>query len=268
MKKIRYSIMFAFLIIAGCTHVGTHQAGPKISASQYELIHWMTRYYQNPSPNEFINWLQQLSAEGLLRNEKKQFPFLGFAATVFNINADKVSEWIKVIDSFPKQDKKTILVALWLSDTKESRDALSDTVHKKVLQGHNYFHFDMQQPPPNLNEIDKYWGFLDIQWGRFLASGSEEPIVQIVSILEFASFSGSRKKYPDPKTKEEKWAIINEALYKTAMRSLRSNCKIHPRVLEICEQIYKEKRFSPLAQKSLESILIEMRPQLTTQVVS
>ena len=248
----------------GCSQVEKRQVSPQISESQYELINWMTFYYKNPSPNEFINWLQKLSSEGLLKNEKKQFPFLGFAATVFKANPDKVLEWLKVIDSFPEEDRKTVLIALWLSDTQESHDALLDTFHKELLKGHNYFNFDMQLPPPSLNEVDKYWGFLDIQWGRFLASGSKEPIVNIASILEFASFLGSKKKYHNPKNAEEKWAIINEVLYVTAMKSLRSNCKIHSKVLQICEQLYKDKRFDRLAQWSLKSILVEIRPNKYT----
>jgi len=269
MKRVVSLIfLFSFLAILGCAQVNKHQVAKKISESQYELINWMTSYYKNPSPNEFPDWLKKLSSKRLLKDEKKQFPFLGFAATVFEANADKVPEWLRIIDSLPKRDRKTVLIALWLSNTKESHNALSDISRKNLLQTRNYFNFQMQQLPPSLNAIDKYWGFLDIQWGRFLASGTKEPIVNITSVLEFASFLGSKNKYPKPKTKEEKWAIINEALFTTALRSLRSNCKMHSKVMEICEQIYEEGSLGRLAQWSLKSILIEMKPDKYTIEVS
>ncbi|MBI9092248.1 MAG: hypothetical protein JEZ12_23795 [Desulfobacterium sp.] len=263
MKQIiRLAFLCSFLTLLGCTPVNKSQVGGKVSVSQLELIDWMTSYYKNPSPKEFPNWLKELSSEGLLKDEKKQFPFLGFAATVFEANADQVPEWIRTIDVLPQQDRKTVLIALWLSNTEESHNALSDISRNNLLQTHNYFNLQTQrlQFPPSLDTIDKYWGGLDIQWGRFLASGAKKPIINITSVLELASFLGSNKKYPKPETKDEKWARINEVLFTTAMRSLRSNCKRHPKVLEICEQIYEEGKLDRLAQWSLKSVLIEMKP--------
>ncbi|MCG8643900.1 MAG: hypothetical protein MI862_29535, partial [Desulfobacterales bacterium] len=245
------------LAVSGSTQV---HANKKISASQYELINWMQFYYTDPSPNAFPNWLKRLSAEGLLRDEKRQFPFLGFAATIFEANARKVPEWIEGIDALPKKDRKTVYIALWLSNTKESRNLLSDVSRRRLLETRNYFNFQTEHQPPKLNEIDKYWGFLDIQWGWFLASGAKEPVENITSVLTFASFLGSKKKYPEPKTKEEKWAVINERLFQSAMRSLQSNCKTHSRVMEICEEIYEEGTLEHLAQWSLKSILIDVKP--------
>ena len=261
MKQITYlTLLFFFLAMTGCAQVKKSQVGVKASVSQLELINWMTFYYKKPSPKEFPNWLKRLSSEGLLKDEKKQFPFLGFAATVFAANADKVSEWTRTIDALPQRDRKTVLIALWLSNTEESHNALSDISRKNLLQIQNYFNLQTQRLPPSLDTIDKYWGFLDIQWGRFLASGAKKPIINITSVLELASFLGSKKKYSKPETKEEKWAIINEVLFTTALRSLRSNCKMHPKILEICEQIYEEGKLGRLAQWSLKSILIEMKP--------
>jgi hypothetical protein len=53
--------------------------------------------------------------------------------------------------------------------------------------------------------------------------------------LEFAQFISSHKKFPKPNTDEEKQAVLKEIFCQTASWSLRSNCQINPKALEICE---------------------------------
>jgi hypothetical protein len=175
----------------------------KISDEQLELTNWMMFYYKKPAPNDFPDWIKKASAEGMFKDEAKQFPFLGFVATIFATNADKIPQWVKIIDTLPEQDRKTVLIALWLSGTKFSQDTLLVKSRQRLLNGQNYFNFQTDLKPPSLNDINVYWGFLDIQWGRFFASGSEEPIKNIISVLKFAQFMGARETYPQPKTDEE-----------------------------------------------------------------
>jgi hypothetical protein len=145
--------------------------------------------------------------------------------------------------------------------TKQARDALSVRSRKKLVQGSNYFNFDTRREPPGLDEIDIYYGgFLDIQWGRFSASGEEVPIRNIISTLELARFAGARERLPEPRTDEEKRAVVSEIILETALWSLRSNCKTHPRVLEISEKVYGEGSLSRLARFCLRSILVEFNP--------
>ena len=39
-----------------------------------------------------------------------------------------------------------------------------------------------------------------------------------------------------PKSDQEKHAVIKEAIFQSALWSLRSNCQMHPKVLAICEK--------------------------------
>jgi len=308
MKSITYLALLLLLAAPVPAQITRDQLPPEkasqISDAQLELTNWMMFYYKKPLPDDFPRWLKSASTEGMLKDEKRQFSFLGFAATVFAANSGKVPQWMGTIDALPKQDRKvsysnsvvklknlnfkkikhsninkiffeqinlprnlnrihrkTVLIALWLSGTKASRDAISVKPRKTLLRGRNYFNFQTRREPPSLDGINVcYGGFPDIQWGRFFASGSEKPIKNVISVLELAQFIGSRQKYTKPKGEKEKQAVLKEAIFRSAIWSLRSNCQMHPEVLTICEQIYKKGKLSRLARLSLKSILIELKP--------
>ena len=98
----------------------------------------------------------------------------------------KISQWASDIEELPKKHKKTILIALWLSGTKESKSIFQQSQFKSIIKGENFYNFDTSQEPPNLDKLYKtYGGFLDIQWGRFLATGDKKPIKLIISTLEY-----------------------------------------------------------------------------------
>ena len=78
--------------------------------------------------------------------------------------------------------------------------------------------------------------------------------------MELAQFMGAGKKYPHPATDQEKQSVIKEAIFQSAVWSLRSNCKMHPKVLEICEKIYSENSLNRLPQLVVKSILVELKP--------
>ena len=232
-------------------------AANRISDEQLELINWMMFYYRHPKPDEFPKWLNRASAAGLLKDDERQFPFLGFEASIFMMNADKIPQWINFIDALTEHDRKNVLIALWLSDTKTGRSALQVESRRALISSDNYFNFKTDKDIPGMDRIkNTYMGYLDIQWGRFMATGSEKPVRNIISVLEFARYLGSQKKYPHPQTDEEKDCVIKEILFQTAVWSLRGNFQMHPKVLEICKKVYGEKVLNSHAQAALQGLLI------------
>ena len=129
MKLIIYLILLICLAVPVTAQLTRDQLPPemsrKMSDTQLKLTNWMMFYYQKPAPDEFTGWLKKASADGMFKDEKRQFPFLGFLATVFAENIDKIPQWMNTIDSLPEMERKTVLIALWLSGTKASQDSLS-----------------------------------------------------------------------------------------------------------------------------------------------
>jgi hypothetical protein len=232
------------------------------SEKQMALINWMVFYYQKPDPDEFPRKILAFSEAGLLDQEKRQFPFLGFASTVFRENPSKIKAWVTALDRLPENHKRVVWLALWLSNTKESNALFKEQVHQKVISGRNYYNFETNESPPDLAKIDMlYGGFLDIQWGRFLATGDKEPISLIINTLEFGDFWGAQERYPNPTSQGEREAIIKEAIFKAAIWSLQSNCKTHGLVKSLCVQLYESGQLTEKESKYLRLVLSQVDPE-------
>lgn len=232
------------------------------SSKQMELINWMVFYYQNPEPSKFPKKLIAFSDEGFLNEEKRQFPFLGFASSVFHDNADKIKTWVLEIDNLPQEHKKIILLALWLSDTQEAKDLFLTPKFKEAITGWNYFNFETDKTPQDLDYIDRmYGGYLDIQWGRFLATGKKKYIRLIIGTLDYGDSWGASKKYSKPLSEGQKIEIIRESNFKAALSSLQSNGKIHSLVKQYCSEIYETKNLLAQEKKYLGMLLSKVYPE-------
>ena len=136
-------------------------------------------------------------------------------------------------------------MALWLSDTKESKDLFQAKKYKEAIKGENYYNFETDRSPPDLDYIDRmYGGYTDIQWGRFLATGKKKYIRLIIGTLDYGDSWGARKKYSKPLSEDQKTEIIREANFRAALWSLQSNCKMHLLVKQYCSEIYETDKLS------------------------
>jgi hypothetical protein len=230
---------------------------------QIELINWMVFYYQKPEPDEFPNKLTAFSKAGLLDEERKQFPFLGFASTLFRDNPTRLNSWLSNIEALPPDQKRIVLLSLWLSDTRESILLFKQAKYRALISGKNYFNFETDKPAPDLDSIDPmYGGFLDIQWGRFLASGNKKPIRLIIRTLAFGDSWGAAEKYSEPFSEVQKHEIIKEAIFKAALWSLQSNCKVHPAIKKYCSELYESSELSAKEKKYLGMLLTQVYPEM------
>ena len=238
------TFIIVFIVFAFPLSVPANSATPE----QAELAKWMTFYYQKPDPNIFPGKLKAFSAAGIFDEEKNQFAFFGFAGAIFKNNDDKVRIWLKEIDTLPRDHKKIILLALWLSDSQQAKEIFREDKYKEIISGENYYHFNTAASPPDVDKTmlqDKFYflgGLLDFQWGKFFATGERKPIELIISALQFGSFWGSKDKYKGNKelTKTQKDEMVNEIIFGAALWSLQSNCRQHELVKKYCLDIYED----------------------------
>ena len=110
-----------------------------------------------------------------------------------------------------------------------------------------------------------YSGFLDIQWGRFCASGKKRPIELIISTLKYGNYYGTIKRTDNKKNEElsnkEKDMILKEAIFNAAIWSLRSNCLHHPLVKQYCMEIYEEGKLNKASKHWLGALLAQVYPE-------
>ena len=97
---------------------------------------------------------------------------------------------------------------------------------------------------------------LDMLWGTFMASGSYMPILKLIQTLDYVQYAGSLDKFKtSTKTEEDRQKAINEAIYKAAVWSLKSNYTQHELIKEYCNWALQFENLSVVQKKELEKII-------------
>lgn len=216
---------------------------------------WVTHYYKAPSPDRLISEVRALSKAGVLR-KSAQPPLVGFMSRIMKANPDHIQKWIVALSDLPQEGKDILLEAAWYSDTKEARKYFKDHGLSKYLK----------EKAPNILEMDvSSPEVLDMLWGYFMATGRKEPISRIVKAFELSKYQGALKRLKtSEKTEKVKKEAYLEATFQAACWSLESNCKQHPRVLKICEQLFVSDTLSKPERLWLAVILSKVKPEKYT----
>ncbi len=213
---------------------------------------WLTDYYIYPTPDLFVSEVNNLSKSGVLSDPKHKQTISVFLSRILADNPDKTLKWMKELDHLNKTDMEPVFYAVWLSDTKESKEYLKSIGATKALETKPTDFLQVPIDSPNT---------LDTLWAYFFATGQKEPIRKIVSAFNYENHSGALKAYKMSKqTEQDKQNAILDSIFMSARWSLESNIKQHPRVGEICGDIFKDKSLTNSEQLWLGVVLSKALP--------
>jgi len=194
---------------------------------------WITFYYKSPSPERFVDELRALTTAGTFEDSKSHAPFIGFLSQVMAQNPESVEPWLKEFEDLDEQPRKLILAAAWYSDTDGAKAYFKEKKLENLAE---------KDPPDILDLKVDNPSTLDMLWGYFLATGEEAPIRRIVSGLQLSKYAGAAEAFKESqKTEEDKRKVWLYATFQAARWSLTANSKQHPKVLEYCEGIIRDK---------------------------
>jgi len=214
---------------------------------------WLMNYYKNPTPGTFVEEVKNLSKSGVLSDPKHKQTISVFLSRVLAANPDKTLKWMKELNHLNKSDMEPIFYAVWLSDTQESKEYLKSIGATKALETKPTDFLNVQIDSPNT---------LDALWAYFFATGQKEPIRKIVSAFNYQEHSGAFESYEtSQKTEKDKQNALLDSIFMSARWSLESNIKHHPRVGEICEDIFKDKSLTNSEQLWLGAVLSKALPE-------
>jgi hypothetical protein len=174
---------------------------------------WLNNYYQNPAPERLPSAILELSNSGYFEVPGHVPLAIGFIASVFAQNPDRVEDWMGVSRALPVAHQRILASALWYSGNAKgpaylrrlSRNADPEVRHEVEA---------LAATTPDLRAVDvRSAQSLNLQWGAFLASGDKTPVRNILAAL--GSQSNSKL------SQEVRW-------------SLAQNAAQHQRVLAIC----------------------------------
>ena len=208
---------------------------------------WMSFYYRTPQPERFVTEVREMSKAGALSQENAEGPMTAFLSRVMAQNPEKIAAWMSDLSDLPERDKAALYKSIWLSDTKQGRQYLKDNGQVDFAK----------KTPPNLLKLElDSTSVLDTWWGYFFATGDVAPIRQVVSAFNYSKYDGALSRYEKSKKTDEDMKEANyDAIYRAGIWSLASNCREHPKVREICEDLLKSKDLNAVEKEVLGQIL-------------
>jgi len=203
---------------------------------------WLTFYYRDPRPDQVVAQLKAWSSEGTLQDANARAPLTGFLSQIFRQNADKLQDWRLQLKGLPKEDLELINMAIWMSNTKESKELLQKEIPKA---------FKDKSPPDILTLKLDSPSALDLLWGYFFATGDSKALRRIVAMFRYAD--APTKLEGIPKDRSPLYVILPKA----AKWSISSNARQHPKVMEDCKKILASDQLNDTEKKWLDESLQE-----------
>jgi hypothetical protein len=184
------------------------------SLQQSSAERWLTRYYENPRPDDLLVSVHQLSANGFFEQAGNTAMAIGFFTEVFANNPQRVRQWLDHTSDLPEAHRRILAAAAWqaghprglalMREFSANDQKLVQIQVNDLLRRGPYTVADT----PVISESS-----LRLQWGAFLATGNDRHVVAMLNALG-----------------------TNERDLTLAVRySIAQNAANHRRVLDICK---------------------------------
>jgi len=179
-------------------------------ASSSSAEQWLNNYYQQPAPERFTSAILELSKSGYFEEAGHVPLAIGFVATVFAQNPDKVQSWLGVSRVLPVAHQRILVSALWYSGNPKGAEYLR-AYSRDCEPGLRASINELLNSAPSIpNAQVQSVASMNLQWGAFLATGDTAPVRTILAALGSSNLD-----------QDVKW-------------SLAQNAAQHERVLSIC----------------------------------
>ena len=209
---------------------------------------WITNYYQQPTPENFVSEVRGWSASGLLSGNKS-YALAVFLGRVMAKNLREIDSWLNQLDDLNGEDRETLLLAAALSNTQEAKSYLELRPNGARHTGRL---MDVRKIDANNPLV------LDALWFDFFATGEAVPIRRIVTALNYEKYAPAVK--PDFEGKRSKNDVTLGMTFLAARWSLTSNAKQHRRVGEILEKLFLSGDLTQPETMWVSSILAQALP--------
>lgn len=185
-----------------------------VSRPDYSAWEWINHYYEAPQPERFVESIFELSRNGYFEQPHHIPVGIGFVASLFRQNPDRVDEWLLYCKALPAHHQRLIFASLWYSGHPKGTEILE--AHAAVTENPQLRALieRLLARSPVLEDTTVHSGrSLHLQWGVFLATGDEATLRAIFEAV------GDNDAIPLP----QRWQLAR-------------NAAKHPRVREYCRR--------------------------------
>lgn len=174
-------------LLAGFAALAVVQAAPTLpklvaieSDAEYNTLKWVNHYYQNPQPEVLVKRVYVLSRMGYFEQEGQTAQAVGFFATIFAQNPNKVNSWFSEFRSLPAAHQRLLAAAAWKAGLPRGANWV------KSAPGANEAAVSdlLAEKPVALGETAVLTtASMNFEWGAFLASGNERHVLNILAAV-------------------------------------------------------------------------------------
>lgn len=161
---------------------------PQPFARSEDLLKWINGYKDNPEPKRLPLAVKAMSGFGLLKDMDQAGLYIGFTAGVLGSNPDLAEKLVADTFPLPPEDQVLLIKAIAYSGLPEWQDLLKKNVERmparQVLV--DKFLYGKKPVLKDLAIADDQ-AVIDINWGYYFATGSEEPVKRIVQSLALST---------------------------------------------------------------------------------
>lgn len=181
---------------------------------------WFFEYPVNPQPSKAMAFFLNTPCPYINEKGEVLWSALWFYKCIYENNDFLVPCTVKYFkDKATLQQKKDIILLFRLL---KQTDKLPMTVELKEYN-RSLGKIAVPDPYTEITTADK----LDMLWGEFFATGKIKPVRQIVTSFNLCKYSGTGED------------VMKEAVFQSALWSVRSNCEQMPLLFQYCACLYE-----------------------------
>lgn len=221
------------------------------SPSGAEEKDWLEFYYENPSPDRFVEEMKDWAEDGTLENDHAKPALIAFTSQLLRQNRERIAEWYDALSGLSPEQMQVMHTAMLFSRTTEADELMKDRFGKTYEE--------QKEETPKILELPLDRGdAMDMIWGFFYATGSEGAIRRVVTCFRFQDAPDKPPGVDIP----EGYKPLYKELPEFALGSLLSNASRHPRVIEILKEMYSnDTTLLEMEKTGIYEVLSELDPK-------
>src|SRR5215475_14762285 len=192
---MRFATALLFALLLASAHVlgasaskGTapNKKKPEFASSE-DILRWINNYRLKPEPAKLPAAVKAMSELGVFREMDTAGIYVGFMAGVLNTNPKRAEDLVSKMYPMPPEDQVAIVRAIAFSDLPDWKNVMLKFAERMPARKTLIDRFVYgKQLTLRQMELDAGTTPLDTLWGFYFATGSQEPIVRIISVLAWA----------------------------------------------------------------------------------
>lgn len=175
--------LFAVLLMLGCSVCSGTVSGQEADA----LERWMSHYYEQPRPEQFVDWVRAVARSGEFRQAAREVPLMVFISAVISQNPERAAQWCLSLEDLDEEARLDVGWAFHNARVPASRVCVESGLGLSGPLAASIQDSDRFDPLAQPAEIPLE---VDALWAVFFATGNARAIERVMDVLGMAEPPG------------------------------------------------------------------------------